>query len=288
MQLEDKVVLITGASGGIGRAMAESFAAEGARVALHGNSQIKGLESWLAEQPWRDRAITVQADVSSADQVEAAFAKVSGHWGRVDVAIANAGVWPPQDARLWELEESRLRQTLEVNLFGAIWTARAFLAGLRRSGPRKDGHGASLLFTGSTAGQFGERGHCDYSASKAALYGLVRTLKNEIVELDPYGRVNMIEPGWTVTEMARKDLDKPGVVEGVVQTMPLRQIARAAEIARAAVFFSSPYAARHVSGQVLTVAGGMEGRVLWGTHEVDRDAILERLGEDAGASPPGR
>lgn len=279
MQLTDKVVLITGASGGIGRAMAEAFAEEGARVALHGHSQMESLDRWVAEQPWRERALTVKADVSSAKEVDSVFADVCRKWGRVDVAIANAGIWPPASSPLWELDESRLRQTLEVNLFGAIWTARAFLAALKKSGPREDGHGASLLFTGSTAGQFGEGGHSDYSASKAALYGLVRTLKNEIVQLDPYGRVNMIEPGWTVTEMARKDLDQPGVVESVVQTMPLRQIARACEIARAAVFFSSPYAARHVSGQVLTVAGGMEGRVLWDKNTVDRETVLERLAE---------
>lgn len=277
MQLADKVVLITGASGGIGRAMAEAFAQEGARVALHGHSRSDALDAWLAKQSWRERAMTIRGDVRSRVEVEAAFERVVDAWGRVDVAIANAGVWPPENAPLWELDEERLRQTLEVNLFGAIWTARAFLSALKKSGPRQDGHGASLLFTGSTAGQFGEGGHCDYSTSKAALYGLVRTLKNEIVQLDTYGRVNMIEPGWTVTEMARKDLDKPGVVEGVVQTMPLQQIARAEEIARAAVFFCSPYAARHVSGQILTVAGGMEGRVLWQKSQVDRAAILERL-----------
>lgn len=279
MHLGGKVVLITGASGGIGRAMAEAFAAEGARLALHGNSSIGALESWLGEQPWREQAMVLRADVTQREELSAAFRQVTETWGRVDVAIANAGVWPAQDARLWELDEHRLRNTLEVNLFGAIWTARAFLEALRESGPRDDGHGASLLFTGSTAGQFGERGHLDYATSKAALYGLVRTLKNEIVELDPYGRVNMIEPGWTVTEMARKDLDRPGVVEGVVKTMPLRQIARACEIARAAVFFSSPYAARHVSGQVLTVAGGMEGRALWDEPDIDREQILARLAD---------
>jgi 3-oxoacyl-[acyl-carrier protein] reductase len=279
MQLANKVVLITGASGGIGRAMAEAFAEEGARVCLHGNSQFEALVGWLAEQPWRERAMTVRADVTQPAEVRAAFEQVVRKWQRVDVAIANAGVWPAPDRNLWELEEERLRQTLEVNLFGAIWTARAFMATLKQCGPHPDGHGASLLFTGSTAGQFGERGHCDYSASKAALSGLVRTLKNEIVELDPYARVNMIEPGWTVTEMARKDLDQPGVLEAVVKTMPLRQIARAAEIARAAVFFSSPYAARHVSGQVLTVAGGMEGRVLWQDGDINREQILARLAD---------
>lgn len=277
MQLSDKVVLITGASGGIGRAMATAFGEEGARLALHGHTQLDELEAWIAEQPFRERAIALGADVTDEAAVQAAFDRVHAEWGRVDIAIANAGVWPVAAERLWEMSAERLRRTIDINLVGALFTAKSFLLGLRKFGPRPDGHGASLLFTGSTAGQFGERHHADYSVSKAALYGAIRSLKNEIVELDPYGRVNMIEPGWTVTEMARKSLDEPGTAERVVQTMPLRQIARACEIARAAVFFASPFAARHVSGQVLTVAGGMEGRVLWETEEVDRDAVLARL-----------
>jgi 3-oxoacyl-[acyl-carrier protein] reductase len=275
--LADKVVLITGASGGIGRAMAEAFAGEGARVALHGNTRVDGLEEWLAGRPWREQALVIEADVTAPAEVRAAFDTTVATWGRIDVAVANAGSWPEEDVPLWELDEERLRRTLDVNLFGAMWTAREFLRTLATCGPRTDGHGACLLFTGSTAGQFGERGHCDYATSKSALHGLMRSLKNEIVELDPYARVNVIEPGWTVTEMARKSLDQPGVAERIVRTMALRQIARAAEIARAAVFFASPYAARHITGQVLTVAGGMDGRVRWEEDEVDREALLARL-----------
>lgn len=275
--LTDKVVLITGASGGIGRAMAEAFAEEGARVALHGNSRVAELEAWLAGQAWRERALVVEADVTAPAELRAAFDATRAAWGRVDVAVANAGIWPAADVPLQELDEERARRTLEVNLMGALWTAREFLRALAATGPRADGHGACLLFTGSTAGQFGERGHCDYATAKAGLHGLMRSLKNEVVDLDPYARVNVIEPGWTVTEMARKSLDQPGVAERVVRTMPLRQIARAAEIARAAVFLASPYAARHLTGQVLTVAGGMEGRVRWEEDEVDRAALMARL-----------
>jgi 3-oxoacyl-[acyl-carrier protein] reductase len=281
MKLADKVVLITGASGGIGRAMARTFGEEGARLVLHGNTRSEELRDWVSQQPWCEQAILVSADVTRESEIQGAFDSALRSWGRVDVAIANAGVWPAEDSPLWELSEERLRNTLDVNLFGAVFTARAFLRTLEETGPRDDGHGACLLFTGSTAGQFGERGHADYSMSKAALYGLVRSVKNEIVQLDPFARVNLIEPGWTVTEMARKSLDEPGAAERIVRTMPLRQLARASEIARAAAFFASPFAARHVTGQVLTVAGGMEGRVLWETDQVDRDALLERLEDDS-------
>lgn len=280
LQLADKVCLVTGASGGIGRAMAEAFAAEGAYLCLHGHGKFAELEEWIARQPWSERALAVRADVAHPDEVASIFECAVERWGRVDVCLANAGIWTPGTQLLNEAGEERIRRALEVNLFGAIWTARAFMATLAQAGPRPDGHGASLVFTGSTAGRFGERGHAEYAASKAALYGLVRTLKNEIVELDPYARVNMIEPGWTVTHMARPALDQPGALTGVVQSMSMQQIARAKDIARSALFLASPAASRHITGEVITVAGGMEGRVRWTPDEVDEDRIRARLGDE--------
>jgi len=279
-RLADKVVLITGASGGIGRAMARAFAAEGARLALHAHKGGRELERWVARQPWRERALAVRADVAAAEEVDAAFAEVRERWGRIDVCIANAGVWPPEEKPLVELSEARVREVLEVNLLGAFWTARAFLRVLAEVGPREDGDGAALVFTGSTAGAFGERGHSDYAASKAALGGLVRSLKNEIVALDPYARVNLVQPGWTLTDMTRERIEEPGALERVVRTMPLRQLGRAEDVARAAVFLASPAAARHVSGQEITVAGGMEGRVQWEAEGVDAGLVRERLRPD--------
>jgi 3-oxoacyl-[acyl-carrier protein] reductase len=144
-----------------------------------------------------------------------------------------------------------------------MWTARAFVAALRRSGPRPDGHGAAVVFVGSTAGRFGEAGHAEYAAAKAALRGLTLSLKNEIVHADPWARVNLVDPGWTVTPMAAETLERTGQLDRVTRTMPLRRVATPADVAAAVLFFASPTMARHVSGEALTVAGGMEGRVLW-------------------------
>jgi 3-oxoacyl-[acyl-carrier protein] reductase len=278
LELSDKVVLVTGASGGIGRALASAFAAEGASLVLTGHTQQAELERWLAEQTWRERALPWQVDVARPDQVHRAFDAARERFGRVDVAVANAGRWPREALLLHEAGEERIRATLEANLMGALWTARSFLATLAATGPRDDGHGTALCFIGSTAGRFGERQHAEYSVSKAGMYGLVRTLKNEIVALDPYGRVNMVEPGWTVTHMARAELDQPGTITSVTRTMALRQLGRAVDVARAVLFLCSPAMSRHVSGEVLTVAGGMEGRTLWGEADVDEDAVRRRLG----------
>jgi 3-oxoacyl-[acyl-carrier protein] reductase len=278
LALQDKVVLVTGASGGIGRALAEGFAAEGAQLALTGHTQQAALEQWVGAQPWHERALCVRCDVSRPTEVQAAFDAARERFGRVDVAVANAGRWPREPLLLHQADEERIRATLEANLLGALWTARSFLATLARTGARPDGHGAALCFIGSTAGRFGERHHAEYSVSKAGMYGLVRTLKNEIVQLDPYGRVNMVEPGWTVTHMARAELDQPGTITAVTRSMALRQLGRAVDVARAVLFLCSPAMSRHVSGEVLTVAGGMEGRTLWGEAEVDEGAVRRRLG----------
>ncbi len=279
LALADKVVFITGASGGIGRALAQEFAAEGCRLALHGHARSAELTAWLARQPFADRALGLSADVSDPLQVDEAMAATVARFGRVDICVPNAGVWIPPPLPLHEVPVDRIRQSLDVNLLGALWTARAFFAALARTGPRPDGHGASLTFLGSTAGRFGEAGHADYAAAKAGLHGLMLSLKNEIVRLDPFGRVNMVQPGWTVTHMARPALSEPGVIAKVVSTMPMQQLGRARDVARAIVMLSSPAASRHVSGEALTIAGGMEGRLQWTAADVDEEAVRRRAQE---------
>ena len=192
---------------------------------------------------------------------------------------ARAGAWPRPDELLHEASVERIRRTLDANLFSALWTARAFLASLAKSGPRADGHGASLVFIGSTAGVFGERHHADYACAKAGLEGLVRSLKNEIVLLDPFARVNLVAPGWTATHMVRPELEQAGTIQRITRTMPLRQLARATDIARMVAILASPAASRHVSGESITVAGGMEGRVLWNPPDIDETAVRRRLSD---------
>lgn len=277
LQLRDKSVLITGAAGGIGRALGIAFAEEGARLALHAYGQFDQLGPWIRERGWEDRAIAIRADVRAAAKIDAAIEEAAESLGRLDVAVVNAGVWPPEDLPLIDMPVERIRETLDVNLLGAMWTARAFLRCLLRTGPRQDGHGASIVFIGSTAGRFGEAGHVDYAVSKAALRGLVRTLKNEVVRIDPLARVNLVEPGWTLTPMSKTSLDDPETIPHVLKTTSLQQIARAEDVARVVTMLASPVC-RHVTGEVLTVSGGMEGRLLWSEEEIDTAKVRARLG----------
>jgi 3-oxoacyl-[acyl-carrier protein] reductase len=266
--LKGRAAFVTGASGGIGRAIAEAFAAEGCNVICHAFRGAEALKAWLGGRPWKERGLLVAADARRPAELEGALWEACRRFGRVDICVANAGTRPDRSARLDEAPEERIRATVESNLLASAFTARAFLASLART----PGDGSALLFIGSTAATFGERGYADYAMAKAGLLGLMLTLKNEIVALDPRGRVNLLVPGWTATHVDRPALRDLDLVRRAAQTMPLRQIARADDIARAAVWLCSP-AARHVSGQALTIAGGMEGRVLWQPGEVDPEAI---------------
>ncbi len=260
--LADKVAFITGAAGGIGAELCRAFVAEGARVAAcsrRGGTPGPGGR----DGGDRDRVLPVAADVRRPEELDAAMSAATLALGRVDVCVVNAGVWPPEPLPADTVPEARVRDVIETDLLGAMWTARAFIAALRRLGPRPDGQGASLIFIGSTAGRFGEAGHAEYATAKAALRGLTLSLKNEIVHVDPWARVNLVDPGWTVTPMAEQSLAQGGLVDAVTRTMPLRRVAATADVAAAVLFFASPVLSRHVSGESLTVAGGMEGRVLW-------------------------
>ncbi|HTO25379.1 MAG TPA: SDR family oxidoreductase [Gaiellaceae bacterium] len=251
--LAGKGVLVTGGSGGIGSACVRAFAAEGARVAIHyntGRDRADALSAELGGLP------VLGADLRDEEQVDALFADARAALGQVDVCAAVAGVWPRENEPVWELSLERWESTVRANLTATFLTARAFLREVARNG-----HG-SLVLVGSTAGRFGEADHADYAAAKSAIQvGLLLSLKNEIVRIAPLGRVNAVAPGWTVTEMTRGRLD-PADVERVTRTMALRKVATADDIARAVVSLASDELSGHVTGQLVTVAGGMEGRSL--------------------------
>jgi 3-oxoacyl-[acyl-carrier protein] reductase len=251
--LSAKGVLVTGASGGIGAACARAFAAEGARVAVHfhrGEERARALAEELGGAP------RLQADLTAEDDVERLFAEAREALGAVDVCVAVAGVWPSEDVPLWELPLGRWETTLRANLTSTFLTARGFLREVARNG-----HG-SLVFVGSTAGLFGEAGHADYAAAKSGvLGGLLLSVKNEIVRVAPRGRVNAVAPGWTESPMTRGHVG-PEQVARLTRTMPLRKVAQPEDVAAQVVVLASDVLSGHVSGQIVTVAGGMEGRVL--------------------------
>ena len=197
-----------------------------------------------------------QADLTVEAEVEELFAEAREALGRVDVCVAVAGVWPRDDVPVWRLSLDRWEDTLRSNLTATFLVARAFLREVEANG-----HG-SLVLVGSTAGLFGEAGHADYAAAKSALLGgLLLSLKNEIVRIAPRGRVNAVAPGWTESPMTR-GLVNPERVQALSRTMALRKVAQPEDVAAAVVYLTSDVLSGHVTGQVVTVAGGMEGRTV--------------------------
>jgi len=248
-------VVVTGASGGIGSACARAFAAEGARVVVHyhrGEERARALSDEL------DEAVVVQADLTGEADVERLFAEARSAFGGVDVCAHVAGVWPSEDVPVWDLPLERWEETLRANLTASFLVARQFLREVQQNG-----HG-SLVLVGSTAGIFGEAGHADYAAAKSAILGgLLLSLKNEIVRIAPHGRVNAVAPGWTESPMTRGFVD-PERVARISRTMALRKVAQPQDVAAQVVVLASDRLSGHISGQVVVVAGGMEGRVLHG------------------------
>jgi 3-oxoacyl-[acyl-carrier protein] reductase len=250
--LGGKGVLVTGGSGGIGGACVRAFAAEGARVIVHfrrGADRARALAEELG-------ARSVHADLTEQQDVDELFAAAREALGRIDACIAVAGEWPSEDVPLWQLPLERWERTLRANLTATFLTARAFLREVQ-----SNGHG-SLVMIASTAGIFGEAGHADYAAAKSAIaHGLLLSLKNEIVRIAPSGRVNVVAPGWTESPMTRGHVD-PEHVSRISRTMPLRKVAQPEDVARVVVALASDEVSGHVTGQIVTVAGGMEGRVI--------------------------
>jgi 3-oxoacyl-[acyl-carrier protein] reductase len=262
-QLADKVVLITGASGGIGAALARQFAAEGARLVLHGHRHGAALARLQAELTTVE-TLAVRADLTTEAGARRLFAQALRRFGRVDTLVANAGAWATAEVPLHEKSLRQWRSTLDGVLTSTFLCAREFFRIVKRQ------RRGNAVLIGSTAAVFGEAGHADYAAAKAAMaFGLTRSLKNELARLAPPardycgGRINCVCPGWTIVPRNETRLTDAQMVRKVTATMALPKLARPDDVAGAVVFLASDALAGHITGQTLVVAGGMEGRLLW-------------------------
>jgi 3-oxoacyl-[acyl-carrier protein] reductase len=255
--IKDRVFLITGAPGGIGVETARAFATEGAKLVLHYNRNRAGAETLAKELSVP--SLVVQADVGSEADCDRMYAEALAKFPRIDGIVVNAGIWIADESPVHRMTLAQWQRTMETDLTGAFLTCRGFLRHVAEV-PREE---ASIVFVASTAALFGEENHTDYSAAKAAMaYGMTRSLKNEIVRIASRGRVNCVCPGWVATPMAAASMEDPGAVKRVTATMALRKIASPEDVASAIVFLSSSRLAGHLSGTILPLAGGMEGRWL--------------------------
>ena len=246
IRLDGRKVLITGGSRGIGRATALLFAQAGADVALSYVSNQKAAEEVLKSvEMLGRRCLVYKAEMSSRSAIDRMVGDILVQWGELDTLVNNAGVWTYLE--MGRMDDAVYRETIGINVDGVFYATNAVVPAM------KEHRRGSIINVTSTAGVRGEAFHSHYAASKGALHSLTKSLA---VELAPFGiRVNAVAPGWVDTDMSAPSFSELGFKEKVRQTIPLRRIPPAEDIAGPILFLASDLA-RHVTGEILDVNGG--------------------------------
>lgn len=242
MKLNNKVAVITGGARGIGFAIAQRFAAEGARLALF-DVQESALADARAKLESAD-LVTAVVDVTDPVKVATAFDQVERTQGPVDVLINNAGI--TRDAMLHKMTDADWDAVIAVNLKGV------FVCG-REAGKRMRERGSGVILnTASVVGLYGNVGQTNYAASKAGVIAMTQTWAKELARKGV--RVNAVAPGYTATEMMKTIPQK--VLDGINDKTPMGRLAEPAEIAAAFAFLASDDAS-FITGHTLSVDGGL-------------------------------
>lgn len=244
--LKDKVIVVTGASRGIGEAIARAAIDAGAKVVLASRKQAD-LDRVAGALP-SDRVLAVACHTGKAEDVEALFAKALDKFGRVDGAVNNAAT-NPYFGPLLDTPDAAIDKTIEVNVRGYLYVARAFVKHARS----RDG-GGSIVNIASVAGTRAAPMQGIYGATKAAVISMTQTLAFELGSSKI--RVNAIAPGLVETKFASAIVQNPMLRDHVVNRTPLQRHAQPAEIAGAAVYLLSD-AASFTTGSLMVVDGGL-------------------------------
>jgi NAD(P)-dependent dehydrogenase (short-subunit alcohol dehydrogenase family) len=256
MLLQEKVAVITGGGRGIGRAIAEAYAREGAHLVLAARDVIALQETRALIEEYQRDVLVIPLDLRQEESVQVLAEQTLAHFGRVDILVNNSGIAGPT-APLWEISPEQWRETLEVDLTGPYLCCRAFLPSMleRRSG--------NILMIGSMTGKRPLFARSPYAAAKLGLVGLVRTLA---WETGPYTiRVNLISPGPVEGERIGRVLQNMASTQGIsleeasrlfLRDSPLERMAPPEDIANAAVFLASDLSGS-TTGEDFNVSGGI-------------------------------
>ena len=238
--LKDKRVLVTGGANGIGYATVRRFINEGSKVAILDNNQ-EALDNAQSQLPLLTGGIC--ADVGSPDEIEAAFKQVDEILGGIDILVSNAGISVRKP--FTEVDYAQWSKIMRVNLGGMFFCARA---AIERMEPQQSG---VILFTASTSGLAANPNYADYSASKAAVINLAKTIAWECA---PWLRINSVCPGYVMTPMQKAEYTDE-MIDEVNSTIPMERHADPDEIAAVFAFLASSEAS-YITGTAITVDGG--------------------------------
>ncbi|MBP9483381.1 MAG: 3-oxoacyl-[acyl-carrier-protein] reductase [Negativicutes bacterium] len=245
MLLDHKVVLVTGGSRGIGRAVALACAREGANVIINYAGNAKAAQEVVEKiTDMGRRALAVQADVSKSEDVERLVQEALDDFGRIDVLVNNAGI--TRDNLIMRMKEEDWDAVLATNLKGVFLCTKAVTKGMM-----KQRSGRVINMT-SVVGVMGNAGQANYAAAKAGVIGLTKATAKELASRGI--TVNAIAPGFINSEMT--EVLSENVKEAMVKVIPLGKMGEAEDVAEATVFLASD-SARYITGQVLHVDGGM-------------------------------
>jgi 3-oxoacyl-[acyl-carrier protein] reductase len=251
LSLSGKVALISGGSRGIGAATVRLFAAAGAKVALSYRSARSEAEA-LAKECGAAMCHPIAADLKNPEAARALVAETVRHFGRLDILVANHGVWPPEDVPIERMSEEQWRSTMSINLDGVFGLVKHAVAQMKKQ-PRTSEPTGHIVLISSTSGQRGEAFHCDYSATKGALISMTKGLSTELASAGIY--VNCVAPGWVDTDMSSGSLEDPKRGEEIRKTIPMGRAGRPEEIAAPVLFLCTKYAS-FITGEVFNVNGG--------------------------------
>lgn len=243
-RLEGQVAIVTGASRGIGRAVAIALATEGAKVVVNYAKSSQAADAVVAEiEEMGSQAIALQADVAQTDQVDALFSAVLEQWGRIDVLVNNAGI--ARDTLLIRMKLEDWQAVIDLNLTGVFLCTKAASKVMlkQRSG--------RIINVTSVVGEMGNAGQANYSASKAGVIGFTKSIAKEVASRGI--TVNAVAPGFITTDMTA-DLK---VGEEVLKMIPLGRYGEPDEVAGLIRFLAADAAAAYITGQVINVDGGM-------------------------------
>lgn len=245
MKFEGKKVLVTGASRGIGRAIALALAAEGADVAVNYAGSEAAAKAVAAEiEAMGRKALVIQADISSNEAATAMVDQVVKEFGRIDVLVNNAGI--TRDGLLMRMKEEDWDAVLTTNLKGVFSCTKAAVKYMMK---QKSGRIVSIS---SVVGVMGNAGQANYAAAKAGVIGFTKAVAKEVAARGI--TVNAIAPGFIKTDMTSVLSEK--VVEGMLSSIPLHALGESEDIAKAVLFLASDDA-KYITGQTLHVDGGM-------------------------------